>query len=295
MDGAGMPGLSKLELYQSFQTINDNNTRGNRDMKKIKIFQIDAFTDKLFSGNPAAICILDKWLPGDLMQSIGNENNLPETAFVVPNGKDFEIRWFTPTIEVDLCGHATLAAAFVIFNQLNYTGSLIRFNSQRSGSLSVKKNGEMLYLDFPTDTLQSVSDKQSIMETCIGIKPIEVHKGKSDYISVIESESLLRDLQPNLNEISKLDSRGLIVTSKGDHVDFVSRFFAPQSGIDEDPVTGSAHTSLLPLWSEKLGKTNFIANQISKRGGQLICEYNNDRCLIGGKARLYLSGEIEVD
>lgn len=264
-------------------------------MQRIKIFQIDAFTDKLFAGNPAAVCILDKWLSDDLMQSIANENNLAETAFVVPNGKDFEIRWFTPTTEVDLCGHATLASAFVVFNLLDYPDSLIRFNSPRSGLLSVKKNGEMLYLDFPTDTLELISGFQNIMETCIGIKPIEVYKGKTDYIAVIDSESSLVNLQPNLEEISKLKGRGLIVTAKGDHVDFVSRFFAPQSGIDEDPVTGSAHTSLSPLWAKKLGKSNFTAHQLSRRGGQLTCEFNHDRCLIGGEAKLYLTGEIKLD
>lgn len=264
-------------------------------MQRIKIYQIDAFTDKLFSGNPAAVCILDKWLPDDLMQSIGNENNLAETAFVVPNGKDFEIRWFTPTTEVDLCGHATLASGFVLFNLLNYPDSLIRFYSPRSGLLIVSKKEEMLYLDFPTDTLELISGKQNIIENCIGIKPIELYKGKTDFIALIDSENKLQNLQPDFKEISKLKARGLIVTAKGDNVDFVSRFFAPQSGINEDPVTGSAHTSLLPLWSKKLGKSNMIANQLSKRGGQLIGEFNNDRCLIGGKARLYLTGEIKLD
>jgi PhzF family phenazine biosynthesis protein len=264
-------------------------------MQKIKIFQVDAFTDKLFSGNPAAVCILDKWLSDDLMQSIANENNLAETSFVVPKGKDFEIRWFTPATEVDLCGHATLASAFIFFNLLDYPDSLIKFYSPKSGLLSVKKNEEMLYLDFPTDTLEKISGKENEMEACTGIKPIEVYKGKTDYISVIESESSLKNLQPNLIEISKLKARGLIVTAKGNQVDFVSRFFAPQSGIDEDPVTGSAHTSLLPLWAKKSGKNNFIANQLSERGGQLVCEFNNDRCLIGGKARLYLTGEINID
>jgi len=264
-------------------------------MQSIKIFKIDAFTDKLFSGNPAAVCILDKWLSEDLMQSIANENNLAETAFVVPNGKDFEIRWFTPTTEVDLCGHATLASAFVLFNLLGYPDSSIRFRSPRSGQLSVNKNGEMLYLDFPTDTVELISGENNIMEGCIGIKPREVLKGKTDYIAVIDNETSLINLQPNLEEISKLKARGLIVTAKGDQVDFVSRFFAPQSGIDEDPVTGSAHTSLLPIWAKKLGKNNLIANQLSKRGGHLICEFNTDRCLIGGKAKLYLTGEIKLD
>jgi PhzF family phenazine biosynthesis protein len=264
-------------------------------MQKIKIFQIDAFTDNLFAGNPAAVCILDKWLTDDLMQSIANENNLAETAFVVPNGKDYEIRWFTPTTEVDLCGHATLASAFVFFNLLSYSDRVIRFHSPRSGPLSVTKNGEMLYLDFPTDNLELLSGHQNIIEACIGIKPLEVYKGKTDYISVIDSEASLKSLHPNLNEIAKLNARGLIVTARGNKVDFVSRFFAPQSGINEDPVTGSAHTSLLPIWAKKLGKLNFIANQLSERGGQLYCEFKNDRCLIGGKARLYLTGEINVD
>jgi PhzF family phenazine biosynthesis protein len=264
-------------------------------MERIKIFQIDAFTDKLFSGNPAAVCILEKWLPGELMQSIANENNLAETAFVVSKGKDFEIRWFTPTTEVDLCGHATLASAFVLFNLLNYQDPVIRFYSSRSGSLSVTKSGEMLYLDFPTDTLELISGEHDLMVSCIGIRPTEVYKGKTDYIAVIDSESSLKDLQPNMEQISKLTGRGLIVTAKGDGVDFVSRFFAPQSGIDEDPVTGSAHTSLLPLWAKKLNKRNFIAHQISKRGGQLTCEFKDDRCLIGGKAKLYLTGEINLE
>ena len=263
---------------------------------KYKIYQVDAFTDKLFSGNPAAVCILDKWISYELMQSIGNENNLAETAFVVSNGKDFEIRWFTPTVEVDLCGHATLASAFVLFNILNYPDSLIRFYSTRSGWLAVEKRKDMLFLDFPTDQLIALPEEQiAIIEKCIGTKPIELYKGKTDYIAVIEDERSLQALQPDFTEISKLKARGLIVTAKGYEVDFVSRFFAPQSGINEDPVTGSAHTSLLPLWSKKLDKTLLTAKQLSKRGGSLMCEFKNDRCLIGGKARLYLTGKIYLD
>jgi PhzF family phenazine biosynthesis protein len=264
-------------------------------MKKIKLYQVDAFTNKLFSGNPAAVCILDTWLSDELMQLIGNENNLAETAFVVPKGQDFEIRWFTPTLEVDLCGHATLAAAFVLFNILNYSDSLIRFYSPRSGWLPVEKKDNMLYLDFPTDELIAVTKELSIeLEKCIGIKPLESYKGKTDYITVIDDETSLQNLKPDLNEITKLKARALIVTAKGNHVDFVSRVFAPQSGINEDPVTGSAHTSLLPLWSKKFGKNNLIANQISSRGGHLVCEFKNDRCLIGGEARLYLTGKINL-
>ena len=263
---------------------------------KYKIYQVDAFTDKLFSGNPAAVCFLDRWTSDELMQLIGNENNLAETAFVVPNGQDFEIRWFTPTIEVDLCGHATLAAAYVLFNLYHYPDSLIRFYSPRSGWLSVEKRDDMFFLDFPTDTLENLTDEYNEMiEKCIGVQPIELYKGKTDYMAVIDNENSLQVLQPDFIEISKLKARGLIVTAKGDNVDFVSRFFAPQSGIDEDPVTGSAHTSLLPLWAKKIDKNKLMANQLSKRGGQLVCEFKNDRCLIGGKARLYLTGELTLD
>ncbi|MFM2223929.1 MAG: hypothetical protein RJA07_131 [Bacteroidota bacterium] len=264
-------------------------------MIKIRTYQVDAFTDKLFSGNPAAVCILDTWLNDDLMQSIAFENNLAETAFVVPSGKGFEIRWFTPTVEVDLCGHATLTSAFVLFNLLDYPDSKIQFHSHRSGLLTVEKKDDLLLLDFPTDTLKLINEEQNTIENCIGIQPIECYKGKTDYIAVIDSESALKNLQPNFEEIIKLNARGLVVTAKGDNVDFVSRFFAPQSGIYEDPVTGSAHTSLLPLWSKKLNKNNLVAHQISQRGGQLFCEFKNDRCIIGGKAKLFLTGEINLD
>lgn len=265
-------------------------------MKNIKIYQVDAFTDRLFSGNPAAVCILDKWSADDLMQSIANENNLAETAFVVPKNENFEIRWFTPTTEVDLCGHATLAAAFVLFDILDYPHSEIRFHSPKSGLLTVSKNDGMLFLDFPTDTLRQTEENLNItIEKCIGIKPTELLKGKTDYIAIIENEQQLNNISIDFSEISKLDARGLIVTAKGENVDFVSRFFAPQSGIDEDPVTGSAHTSLIPIWSEKLKKNQLTANQLSKRGGQLFCEFKNERCLIGGKAKLYLTGEINLE
>lgn len=265
-------------------------------MTKTRIFQVDAFTDNLFSGNPAAVCLLDKWLSDGLMQSIANENNLAETAFVFPTGQYFEIRWFTPTVEVDLCGHATLASAFVLFNILNHPDIEIKFHSPRSGWLSVTKKDDLLYLDFPTDILESIDELKDVsIEKCIGFKPLELYKGKTDYIALIDNENSLQHLQPDLEEIAKLKARGLIVTAKGNTVDFVSRFFAPQSGINEDPVTGSAHTSLTPLWSKKLNKNKMIANQLSIRGGQLLCEYKNERCLIGGKARLYLTGEININ
>ncbi len=262
-------------------------------MGKIKLYQVDAFASTLFSGNPAAVCVLDSWIDDKLMQNIGSENNLAETAFLVPRGKDYEIRWFTPSIEVDLCGHATLASAFVLFDVLGYSGSAIKFYSLRSGLLTVTKKDDLLMMDFPTDDLELLAEEQNAkIEACIGLKPIETYKGKTDFITVIEKESDLKNLQPDLHEVSKLKGRGLVVTAKGDDVDFVSRFFAPQTGIPEDPVTGSSHTSLLPLWSKKLGKTSLVARQLSKRGGQLFCEFKGDRCLIGGNAKLYLTGEI---
>ena len=264
-------------------------------MSKIKLYQVDAFTSTLFSGNPAAVCVLGSWIDERLMQNIGTENNLAETAFLVPHGQDYEIRWFTPSVEVDLCGHATLASAFVLFNVLGYNDDEIRFYSCRSGLLTVRKRDDLLMMDFPTDDLQLLSEENNAqIEKCIGLKPIETYKGKTDYITVIETESDLKHLQPDLNEVSKLKGRGLVVTAKGDDVDFVSRFFAPQTGIPEDPVTGSSHTSLLPLWSKKLNKNTFVARQLSKRGGQLFCEFKGDRCLIGGNAKLYLTGEISI-
>jgi len=262
-------------------------------MNRIKMYQVDAFTDRLFSGNPAAVCILDKWLSDDLMLSIASENNLAETAFVIPDGKNFMIRWFTPAVEVDLCGHATLASAFVLFNMLGYHDNIIRFQSLRSGLLFVGKNDDLLILDFPNDKLELSSKEESQrVENCIGKRVLELYRGVSDYMAVLENEQAVRDTDPDFTEINKLDSRGLVITAKGDSVDFVSRFFAPQCGINEDPVTGSAHTSLTPFWSARLGKNKMIAHQLSKRGGQLICELNNDRSLIGGKARLFLTGEI---
>ncbi len=264
--------------------------------KKIKLYQVDAFTDRLFKGNPAAVCLMDSWMSDALMQSIAFENNLAETAFVVPVGEDFEIRWFTPLAEVDLCGHATLASAFVLFHVNRYNGAVIRFHSRKSGLLAVEKRDELLFLDFPTDILAVLPEERyAVFEKCIGTKPVEVLKGKTDYLAVIETESALQSLSPDLAAIAQLDARGLIVTAKGDEVDFVSRFFAPQIGVDEDPVTGSAHTTLLPFWAKKTGQNRFVSKQLSKRGGQLVCELKNDRCFIGGQARSYLTGEINLE
>jgi PhzF family phenazine biosynthesis protein len=260
-------------------------------MYKTKIYQVDAFADKLFTGNPAAVCILENWLSDEVLQAIASENNLAETAFIVPGVIGNEIRWFTPSVEVDLCGHATLASAFVFFNCLDYKKTSIIFHSPRSGELSVSQLDDYLMLDFPADTLKKIEINAEI-EKCIGIKPVETWKGKSDFMAVLESERDVSRLLPDFEAISKLESRGLIVTAKGKDVDFVSRFFAPQSGINEDPVTGSAHTTLIPYWSEKLNKKQMHARQLSKRGGEIICRNKGERTLIGGKAKLYMVGEI---
>lgn len=262
-------------------------------MKNIKIYQVDAFTTHLFGGNPAAVCLLDHWLDDALMQSVAAENNLSETAFVVRKENFFEIRWFTPAIEVDLCGHATLASAYVIFNHTGYSAPSISFLSPRSGKLAVTREGTKIILDFPADEI-TPADILPEIKQCIGIVPLEVYKGKSDYMAVLGSENEVRSVQPDLNAISSLDARGLIITAPGDEVDFVSRFFGPQSGVDEDPVTGSAHTTLTPYWSGRLGKTTLSARQISKRGGSLDCQHTGHRVYIGGHAKLYLTGEIFI-
>lgn len=261
---------------------------------KQKIYQIDAFTDKVFSGNPAAVCPLDKWLSDELLQQIAMENNLAETAFYVKQDNQFQIRWFTPTVEVDLCGHATLAAAFVLFNYENHPGNQINFYSTRSGQLTVSKQGQFLALNFPTDIIEHI-DLFNELTDGFDIKPIDAFKGKTDYMLVFENESQIKKIIPDFAQITKLKARGVIITAKGDKVDFVSRFFAPQSGINEDPVTGSAHTTLIPYWAGKLDKNELTAIQLSERKGYLECKYLNDRVEISGQGKLYLIGEIYVE
>ncbi len=258
---------------------------------KQKIYQIDAFTDKVFSGNPAAVCPLDHWLSDDILQKVAMENNLAETAFYVKHNNQYEIRWFTPTVEVDLCGHATLAAAFVLFNHENYHEKTIQFYSPRSGALTVTKEGELLVLNFPSDQFQPIELSSEIIG-CFDMVPTAAFKGKTDYLLVFGSEEEIERAVPVYDTISKLKARGVIITAKGKEVDFVSRFFAPQSGVNEDPVTGSAHTTLTPYWAKQLGKTDLTTIQLSKRKGYLQCKYLNDRVEIGGQGKLYLIGEI---
>lgn len=258
---------------------------------KYKLYQVDAFTDKLFGGNPAAVCPLTEWLSDDILQKIAMENNLAETVFYIAQDDRYEIRWFTPKIEVDLCGHATLAAAFILFNCEGYLGNSIHFYSPRSGKLTVSRYSDWLTLDFPADVFHNTPVSNEIV-SCFDKQPFEAYKGKTDYMLVYEKESDIRDIIPQFEAISALNARGVIITAKGENVDFVSRFFAPQSGIIEDPVTGSAHTTLTPYWSEKLNKTELSAIQLSERKGYLQCKFMGNRVEISGQAKLYLAGEV---
>jgi len=258
-----------------------------------KIYQVDAFAEEIFKGNPAAVCPLKSWLKDDIMQKIAMENNLSETAFCVNDGDHYQIRWFTPTVEVDLCGHATLATAYVLFYHEKHEGNKIRFKSLRSGELSVTRSGELLTLNFPADVIAQ-AEPNTLTGDCFNISPVQIFKGKTDYMLVFRSETEIKLLKPNLNTIKALDCRGVIVTAQGENVDFVSRFFGPQSGVDEDPVTGSAHTTLTPYWSQRLGKDSLSAIQLSARKGFLYCKIKGDRVEISGECRLYLKGEIFI-
>ncbi len=259
---------------------------------KIPIFQVDAFTANIFKGNPAAVCPLEEWLPEKTMRKIAMENNLSETAFFVKSGNEYEIRWFTPTIEVDLCGHATLATAHVLFNHLGYQNDII-FLKSKSGDLRVKKENDLLVLDFPAGFYESISTPSKLSEA-FGKQPIESGSALDYVIAVYDDEEFIQSLQPDFKVLKQLPYHAIIVTSVGKEVDFVSRMFAPLIGIDEDPVTGSAHTILTPFWSQKLGKVKMQARQISERGGSLSCKISGDRVEIGGEAVTYLIGEIEV-
>lgn len=256
----------------------------------IPIFQVDAFTDKLFGGNPAAVCPLDCWLHDSLMQQIAQENNLAETAFIVEEAEGFRIRWFTPAVEVDLCGHATLAAGHVYFNHLGYSGKEIIFNS-RSGKLRVSKEDNMLALDFPVDEISMVSI-HPVLSELLGDRILEVWRGKTDYMVVFESQKEIENLLPDFQKLASIEARGVIVTAPGETSDFVSRFFAPQSGINEDPVTGSAHTTLSLYWSRKLEKNEMTAIQLSSRKGHLRCSLKDDRVLISGNCKTFMIGEV---
>lgn len=258
---------------------------------RLEIYQIDAFTSELFKGNPAMVVPLKEWLPDNLMQNIAAENNLSETAFYIPEGDGFYIRWFTPTVEVELCGHATLATAFVIKHRDEVEGGLIRFKCKK-GALLVEANGAEFTLDFPITLSVEIDVPEWASFIGEGIK--SAHKCAEDYLFVFNNEQEILDLKPNFSELKKIKSRGLIVTAQGEKFDFVSRFFAPAAGIDEDSVTGSAHTKLTPYWSTILRKSILTAKQVSQRGGALSCELIGDRVKILGRGVLFLKGEIYI-
>lgn len=258
---------------------------------KLKLYQVDAFTSNVFNGNPAAVCPLDQWLDDKVMQSIASENNLSETAFFVKENDNYKIRWFTPTNEVDLCGHATLATAFVLFNVLGDKSDKIAFNS-KSGELIVKKKNDLISLNFPKREPKTIVGNKLLIEA-LTENPKEVLFNKST-LCLFETEEQVRQLKPKIREFLKLQTHGVIITAPGNRVDFVSRFFAPDVGIDEDPVTGYAHTLLVPYWARRLNKSKLHALQVSQRGGELFCELIDKRVIIAGYATLYLEGTIII-
>lgn len=265
-------------------------------MWRLPIYQVDAFTDRVFAGNPAAVVPLDRWLPDGLMQSIAAENNLSETAFFVANGDDWDLRWFTPAVEVNLCGHATLATAWVIWNRLDCTDPALRFHT-RSGLLTVRRDGDALVLDLPAQTPQPCPIPAGLAEA-LGATPTATLKA-ADLMAVFDDPALVAGLRPDLDKVARLQDQGIVsvvVTAPGstEGADFVSRCFAPAQALPEDPVTGSTHCALAPYWAERLGKTDLLARQVSARGGDLRCRVAGDRVLVSGRAAPYLEGTIRV-
>lgn len=258
---------------------------------KLPYYEVSAFTTNPFGGNPAGVCPLEAWLPDAVLLGIAANNNLAETAFMVPHGNDFELRWFTPTVEIDLCGHATLAAASVLFYERGLHGDVVRFHS-RSGMLAVNRHQDLLTLDFPERPPAPSVAPEALLRG-LGATPKEVYKAR-DYLAVFSNAAKVRALKPDFVTLKTLDCLGIIVTAPGTDCDFVSRFFAPGAGVDEDPVTGSAHCTLIPFWAQRLGKIKLVARQVSARGGELFCELAGNRVRIGGRAVHYLWGEIQI-
>jgi PhzF family phenazine biosynthesis protein len=259
------------------------------DSKTIPYFEVFAFTNRMFAGNPAGVCLLDQWLADEQLQAIATENNLAETAFLVPREGYFDLRWMTPKLEVDLCGHATLASAHVLFRHRSYAGNVIRFRTIR-GDLTVARDGEKLVLDFPSLPAESVEVTNEVC-AALGAQPVALLRGR-DYFAILSSEKEVAELKPDLERIASLDLQGIVVTAPGDDCDFVSRYFAPAAGIPEDSVTGSTHCTLIPYWAKRLGKKKLFARQISARGGELFCEDGGDRVSIGGGAVTYVAGKF---
>jgi PhzF family phenazine biosynthesis protein len=258
---------------------------------RIPIYQVDAFASRVFGGNPAAVCPLPAWLPDEQMQSIALENNLSETAFFVENGNGYALRWFTPTVEVDLCGHATLASAFIVMNELDPARNEVRFQT-RSGELVVTREDGLYALDFPARPATECKVDPELLPA-LGIEPQQVLAAR-DYLVVYRCEAEVRALRPDMGRLARVDRFAVIVTAPGDEADFVSRFFAPGKGVPEDPVTGSAHCTLIPYWSARLGRPRLHALQVSARGGELWCEDRGGRVRIAGNAVPFLRGTIEI-
>ena len=258
---------------------------------QIRYYEVHAFTDRLFAGNPAGVCLLDEKLPDDLMQEIARENNLPATAFVIDRGAHFDLRWFSPSAQLELCGHGTLASSHVLFEHAGRNEKSLTFHA-RAGELKVERGEGRLVLDFPARAMTKCEAPPLLVDS-LGDRPHEVRLG-GDYMAIFERASQIAELRPNLDGLAQLPVRGIIVTAPGDDCDFVSRFFAPQRGIIEDPVTGSTHCTLVPYWSTRLGKTRLHARQLSRRGGELFCEDRGPRVAIGGKAVTYLEGTLRV-
>ena len=259
---------------------------------KILIYQVDAFADKVFSGNPAAVCPLDKWLPTETMQAIAEENNLSETAFFLPNGNNYDIRWFTPKAEIGLAGHPTLATAHMIFTELEPDRRRVIFNTHLGDTLEVVLKDDILTMDFPAWQLTPAEGIDQLA-FALGARP-KTFLNARDGFAVFDRQSDVQALVPDMRKLCAMKYLGIIATAPGDNVDFVSRFFAPAHGIPEDPVTGSAHCELIPYWAKRLGKTELSSRQISQRGGHIYCSYSGDRVKIGGKAVTYMRGEIEI-
>lgn len=255
------------------------------------LYQVDAFADKIFSGNPAAVVPLEKWIDEQLMQDLAMENNLAETVFFVPEGTGFKIRWFTPVAEINLCGHATLASAYVLFNFLGYDKPTIVFYS-KSGPLHITRHGEQILMDFPSWKPERMAEYPNGLQKALGVNEIAGVYRHRDLLVELNAEEDVRKAQPDFTLIKNAGEK-IIITAPGDNVDFVSRFFAPTLGVDEDPVTGSAHSQLIPFWSEKLAKKKMIARQLSKRGGEILCEHLGDRVTMAGSCVLYMQGEIQ--
>jgi len=260
---------------------------------KLPLYQVDAFASEVFTGNPAAVCLLDGWPADETMQAIAAENNLSETAFLVENGTGFDLRWYTPLVEVALCGHATLASAFVLFNCRGWAGDSVAFRTRHSGTLTVTRRGDLYEMDFPARPVHGI-DPPPGLAAALGVDGGRVYGSAEDVMVVLDSEKKVREIAPDMGLLGGVDCRGVIVTALGESADFVSRFFGPRVGVPEDPVTGSAHCVLIPYWSGILNKEEVFALQVSKRGGEVHGRNCGERVLISGRAALYSEGVIFV-